>query len=106
MRQLGMTEQEIADVMECDKQIDKGAKLFELNDEQKQVAKKMSGTGTKTVYQLQKRERKADNDKREILGLLLNRLDEYNPQVVNPEREFLFTYNEKKYKIVLSAPRG
>ena len=106
MRQLGMTEQEIADVMECDKQIDKGAKLFELNDEQKQVAKKMSGTGTKTVYQFQKRERKADNDKREILGLLLNRLDEYNPQVVNPEREFLFTYNEKKYKIVLSAPRG
>ena len=108
MRKLGMTEQEIADVMECDKQIDKGAKLFELNDEQKQVAKKMSGTGTKTVYQFQKRERKADNDKREIIQTLDDALCDLvdDVEVVNPEREILFTYNEKKYKIVLSAPRG
>lgn len=109
MRQLGMTEQEIADVIECDRQIDKGAKLFELSDEQKQVAKKMSGTGTKTVYQFQKRERKADNDKREIIealcdGLYTDLVDDV--EVVNPEREILFTYNDKKYKIVLSAPRG
>ena len=108
MRQLGMTEQEIADVMECDKQIDQGAKLFELSNEQKQVAKKMSGTGTKTVYQFQKRERKADNDKREIIQTLDDALCDLvdDVEVVNPEREILFTYNEKKYKVVLSAPRG
>ena len=108
MRQLGMTTQEIEDVLECDKQIDKGAKLFELNDEQKQVAKKMSGTGTKTVYQFQKRERKADDDKREIIQTLDDALCDLvdDVTVVNPEREILFTYNDKKYKIVLSAPRG
>lgn len=108
MRQLGMTAQEIEDVMECDRQIDQGAKLFELTDEQKQVVKKMSGTGTKTVYQFQKRERKADNDKREIIQTLDDALCDLvdNVEVVNPEREILFTYNDKKYKIVLSAPRG
>lgn len=108
MRQLGMTAQEIEDVMECDRQIDQGAKLFELTDEQKQVVKKMSGTGTKTVYQFQKRERKADNDKREIIQTLDDALCDLvdDVEVVNPEREILFTYNDKKYKIVLSAPRG
>ena len=108
MRQLGMTAQEIEDVLECDKQIDKGAKLFELSNEQKQVAKKMTGTGTKTVYQFQKRERKADNDKREIIQTLDDALCDLvdDVEVVNPEREILFTYNDKKYKVVLSAPRG
>lgn len=108
MRQLGMSTQEIEDVMECDRQIDQGAKLFELTDEQKQVVKKMSGTGTKTVYQFQKRERKADNDKREIIQTLDDALCDLvdDVEVVNPEREILFTYNDKKYKIVLSAPRG
>lgn len=108
MRQLGMSTQEIEGVMECDRQIDQGAKLFELSDEQKQVVKKMSGTGTKTVYQFQKRERKADNDKREIIQTLDDALCDLvdDVEVVNPEREILFTYNEKKYKIVLSAPRG
>ena len=106
LKNLGLTPDEIADVLECDKRIDQGEKLFELNAEQKQAEKKAKNSGTHTVYSFSKRERKADNDKREILGLLLDRLDEYNPQVVNPEREFLFTYNEKKYKIVLSAPRS
>lgn len=108
MRQLGMSTQEIEDVMECDRQIDQGAKLFELTDEQKQVVKKMSGTGTKTVYQFQKRERKTDNDKREIIQTLDDALCDLvdNVEVVNPEREILFIYNDKKYKIVLSAPRG
>lgn len=108
MRQLGMSTQEIEDVIECDRQIDQGAKLFELTDEQKQVVKKMSGTGTKTVYQFQKRERKADNDKREIIQTLDDALCDLvdDVEIVNPEREILFTYNDKKYKIVLSAPRG
>ena len=30
MQNLGMTDEEIADVLECDKRIDKGEKLFEL----------------------------------------------------------------------------
>lgn len=106
LMRLGLTEQEAKQVLEDDKRIDRGEKLFELTEEQKQAERKAKNVDVKTVYNFQKRERKADNDKREILGLLLDRLDEYNPQVVNPEREFLFTYNGKKYKVVLSAPRS
>lgn len=108
MQRLGMSEAEIADVLESDKRIDKGEKLFELTTEQKQAEKKAKGTGTRTVYNFQKRERKADNDKREIIQTLDDALCDLvdNVEVTNPEREILFTYNEKKYKIVLSAPRS
>lgn len=110
MRQLGMTAQEIEDVIECDRQIDQGAKLFELTDEQKQVVKKMSGTGTKTVYQFQKRERKADECKQGLIELLAEVVKEQpmcnSLEITNPEREFLFMWAGKKYKVVLSAPRG
>ena len=106
LMRLGLTAQEAKQVLEDDKRIDRGEKLFELTEEQKQAERKAKNVDVKTVYNFQKRERKADNDKREILGLLLDRLDEYNPQIVNPEREFLFTYNGKKYKVVLSAPRS
>ena len=37
MRVLGMTDEEIADVLECDKRIDKGEKLFELTAEQEKA---------------------------------------------------------------------
>ena len=108
MKRLGMSEAEIADVLESDKRIDKGEKLFELTAEQKQAEKKAKGTGTRTVYNFQKRERKADNDKREIIQCLDDALcclvDDV--EVTNPEREILFIYNDKKYKVVLSAPRS
>lgn len=108
MKRLGMSEAEIADVLESDKRIDKGEKLFELTTEQKQAEKKAKGTGTRTVYNFQKRERKADNDKREIIqcidDALCSLVDDVT--VINPEREILFIYNDKKYKVVLSAPRS
>ena len=63
-----------------------------------------------TVYKLDntagKRSKKADSDKTEIMRKLLDCFDEYEPQVINAEREFTFTYNERKFKIVLSAPRS
>ena len=119
MKRLGMSEAEIADVLESDKRIDKGEKLFELTAEQKQAEKKAKATGTRTVYNFQKRERKVDNDKQMIINYLQSTLKNWfqsnsqctynactNFEIVNPEREFLFTYNGKKYKIVLSAPRS
>ena len=39
MRKLGMTDEEIADLLECDKRIDKGEKLFELTPEQEKASK-------------------------------------------------------------------
>lgn len=109
MRKMGMSEEEIADVLESDKRIDKGEKLFELDPELEKSAKKARQADRKlTAYNFQKRERKADNDKREIIQCINDALcclvD--NVEVINPEREILFIYNEKKYKVVLSAPRS
>ena len=112
MRKLGWTEEEIADVIECDKKIDKGEKLFELSVEQKEVEKKMKNTGSKapTAYKFQKRERKADEIKQGLIELLAEVLKEQpmcnSLEITNPEREFLFMWSGKKYKIVLSAPRS
>ena len=109
MRKLGMNEEEIADVLESDKRIDRGEKLFELDPELEKGAKKARQADRKpTTYNFQKRERKADNDKAELLNALFTAIlpmcDTY--EVTNSEREFCFTYHGRKFKVVLSAPRS
>lgn len=110
MCRLGMTKEEIAEVLEADKMIDQGVKLFELSAEQEKASKQARQADRKPrVYELDntggKRNKKEDNDKSEIMLKLLDCFDEYEPQVINAEREFTFTYNERKFKITLSAPR-
>ena len=109
MKKLGMTETEIAEVLEADKRIDKGEKLFELSAEQEREAKKARNAGrAPTTYKFTKRERKPDQDKADLLNILFSAVlpvcDTY--EITNGEREFLFTYHGKKYKVVLSAPRS
>lgn len=107
-QKLGMSEQEIAELAETDKRIDKGERLFELTAEQKQAEKKAKSAG-KTVYNFSKpRVKKEDNDKRFLIEILENAVKENGGEVVeitSPEREFAFTFNGKKYKIVMSVPR-
>ena len=107
MKQLGFTDEEIADVLECDKRIDKGEKLFELTPDQKQIEKKMRQADRKAApnYEFSKRERKADNDKQFLIQTIAASLP-CEPEIVNAEREIIFKYNDKKYKIILSAPRS
>lgn len=109
MRKLGMSEEEIADVLESDKRIDRGEKLFELDPELEKGAKKARQADRKpTTYNFQKRERKADNDKAELVNALFTAIlpmcESY--EVQNAEREFTFTYHGRKFKVVLSAPRS
>ena len=109
MRKLGMSEEEIADVLESDKRIDRGEKLFELDPELEKGAKKARQADRKpTAYNFQKRERKADNDKAELVNALFTAIlpmcESY--EVQNAEREFTFTYHGRKFKVVLSAPRS
>lgn len=108
MEKLKISEAEALQVIADDKAIDKGAKLFELTDEQKKTAKQATNAKRgPTVYQFQKREKKADADKGFLLNELFNAIlpicTTYT--VINAEREFEFVYNDKKYKVVLSAPR-
>ena len=111
LAKLGLTPDEIQKVLADDKRIDRGENLFPLNAEQEKASKQARQADRKpTVYKLDntegKRSKKVDTDKQEIMRKLLDCFDEYTPQIINPEREFTFTYNGKKFKIVLSAPRS
>jgi hypothetical protein len=109
MKKLGMTDEEIADVLESDKRIDKGEKLFELTPEEEKAAKKARQADRKKPTEPVKRERKVDTTKRELIDLLFNTLENAAAQnivIENPERELTFIFHGKKYKLVLSAPRS
>ena len=110
MEVLDLTEDEAKQLIADDEAIDKGEKLFELNADQKQVEKKMRQADRKVdAYgKTTKRERKADEDKAFLLNELFKSIlpicETY--EIANGEREFTFTYHEKKYKVVLSMPRN
>ena len=113
LRKMGLSEAEIADVLEADKRIDKGENLFPLTAEQEKASKDARKTDrAPTVYKLDntngKRSKKEDKDKADLLGAMFNAIlpmcDTY--EVANAEREFSFTYHGRKYKVVLSAPRS
>lgn len=111
MRVLGFTDEEITDVLETDKRIDRGEKLFELPDELKAGAKKARQADRKpTTYDFSKRERKPNDSKRAIIAALAETArelaDSGEVDITNIEREILFVANGVKYKIVLSAPRS
>lgn len=109
---LGMTEAEAEQVLQDDEQIDQGAKLFELTDEQKEASKKARSTGTRKSGQTT-RTRKEDTQKRELITMIFDLfrdtcvddepITEIN--VTNVERQIDFTYCGRKFRIILSAPR-
>jgi hypothetical protein len=110
MELLDCTEEEALDILKTDEEIDKGAKHFELSADQKKAEKKMRNC-SKAVNAYGKtvtRERKVDDDKRFLIQILeqaLKSADVGNLTVDNPEREINFVRNDRKFKIVLSAPR-
>ena len=111
MKILGITEAEALEVIATDKEIDRGAKLFELPDELKAGAKKARQADRKpTNYNFTKRERKTYNEKAFLVSsmveLLENVADGGTVDVANAEREFTFFYKSRKYKVVLSCPRS
>lgn len=114
MRKAKFTEEEIADVLNCDKEIDRGAKLFELDAELQAGAKKARRADRTDTPK--PRERKPNDDKRFLIDALVwavttdieqagDNVLATDVEIINPEREFLFTYNRIKYKVTLSAPR-
>ena len=104
---LGCSMSEALDIIESDEKIDKGVKLFELTPEQKKAAKSATITTSGKARKKTERIKKSDNNK---LSLMNNIIDSLNNcvqdiNVINPEREITFMYNDKKYKLVLSVPR-
>ena len=109
MKSLDISRDEALEIIADDEQIDKGVKLFEQSAEQKKASKKYTKV-SKAVNAYGKkveRVRKADNDKRELIDILAESLAqlEIEHTVDNIEREINLLYNNRKFKIVLSAPR-
>ena len=109
MKKLGYTDAEIAEMLEADKRIDRGEKLFELDPELEAGAKKARQADRKANSEPVKRERKANDDKRTLIAVIsnvINGLSDEAVEITNIEREMVFRYKGAKYKIVLSAPRS
>lgn len=115
MRKCGMTDAEILSVLATDKRIDKGEKLFELDSDLEKGAKKARRADRTDTPK--KRTRETDNDKRFLVSALVwavtTDIDQEGDNVLatdveitNEEREFLFTYNGRRFKVVLSCPRS
>lgn len=105
LRNIGCSEDEIKQVEADDKRIEQGERLFELTKEQQKNAKKATATGTRTVYNFKTRERKPNEQKREIIATLAEALSADSLEIINPEREIIFTQSGIKYKLTLSQPR-
>ena len=108
MKNLGVSEEEAKEILASDKEIDRGAKLFELDPELEAGAKKARRAERKTTAPV-KREKKVNPDKREIIQVLddaLCNLVDNVEEITNPEREIIFWYNDVKYKLTLSGPRS
>lgn len=107
MKSLSISREEALEVIEADKAIDKGEKLFELDPELEKGAKKARQADRKTTTV--KRERKANPTKADLVKCMTDALTEAgfaeSLEITNGEREFLFTFGGTKYKVTLACPR-
>lgn len=109
MKSLNISREEAIDLIEEDKRIDRGEKLYELDPELEKGAKKARQADRKKSDTPTKRERKPKPEKAEICSAMMNGLAELGVvefNITNPEREFLFIHNGTKYKVTLACPRS
>lgn len=110
LMKLGMSEAEARQVLEDDRKIDKGEKMaFDLTKEQEKETRAMRQADRKPfVPKLEKRERKPNEAKREIIQVLetaLGGMEAEEITITNVERQIDFLLDNIRYRIVLSAPR-
>ena len=106
MKSLNISREEAIELMEEDKAIDRGEKLYELPKELQAGAKKARQADRKKTTV--KREKKPKPEKEELCSAMMDGLrelglDEIN--IINPEREFEFHKDGVRYKVILSCPR-
>ena len=110
MEKLDCDEEAAKEIIETDKRIDKGEKLFELPEELKQGAKKARMAGNCNGYTKTERAKKVDRQKQFIIETISRALTDHLGgsvhEITHPEREILVEYCNRKFKIVLSCPRS
>ena len=119
MKKLGLSDEEIKELIAADAAIDKGEKMpFDLTKEQAKEAKKYTKAGTKkapTVYKLDnaegKRSRKENPTKAGIIAEIAKFLVENsenaceNVEITNKERQIAFKIGENLYELTLVQKR-
>ena len=106
MKSLDISREEAIELMEEDKRIDRGEKLYELDPELEKGAKKARQADRKQTTT--KREKKPKPEKEEICSAMMDGLRELGVEdfeIINPEREFIFHKDSTKYKVTLACPR-
>lgn len=109
MKCLDITEQEAIQVLNDDKAIDKGEKLFEQTAEQKANSKKYTKVGIKTNKKpdnVTDKPKKIDKNKLDTFDLFVNFAKENGTvEIVKENAEFTVLINEQKYRIKLTKAR-
>ena len=113
MLKLGCSEAEAKDIVDCDKAIDKGGRVyFDLSPEEEKEAKKFINVKDKkkpTVYDFsKKRERKPNEEKGELIANLFDYITSLgleNPKITNKERQIAFSVGENDYELTLVQKR-
>lgn len=112
MQKLDISREDAIQLIEDDKRIDKGEKLFELSEEQKKNAKKATNVGEKTKKVTKKAPTRKKNDTK---ALIISELSDFlkqneqivaeNVEIVNEERQISFKIGELSYSLTLTQHR-
>lgn len=110
MAQLKCTREEALEIIECDKAIDRGERVyFDLDPEAEKQAKKYANTGTRqTNGQKTERKRKENPTKATIIAEISDFLMEKGYEMVeitNKERQIAFKVGENAYELTLVQKR-
>jgi hypothetical protein len=110
MAQLKCTREEALEIIECDKAIDRGERVyFDLDPEAEKQAKKYANTGTRqTNGQKTERKRKENPTKATIIAEISEFLTEKGYEMVeitNKERQIAFKVGENAYELTLVQKR-
>ena len=113
MKALDLTREEAIEMWTDDHDIDQGkAKDFDLDPEKQKIVKEMTKAGGKArAKETKPRERKPNDEKREIIkylnDFLVNNCQNYinSVEIANIEREITFKIGENDYSLTLTCHR-
>ena len=110
MAQLKCTKEEAFEIIECDKAIDRGERVyFDLSPEVEKQAKKYANTGTRQTNGAKtERKRKENPTKATVIAELAQFLAENGYEMVeitNKERQIAFKVGENAYELTLVQKR-
>lgn len=114
MRILGIDAKTAEDVIKTDKMIDRGERTpYDLDPETEKMAKKFANVKDRkpTVYNFQKRERKANPTKGGIIAEIAKFLEEMSDfatesvEITNKERQIAFKIGENAFELTLVQKR-